>query len=100
MRRKMRKPQNWTIRSYANRITELNEYLTSFPPFGGNQSLPDEEILDLMEFGIPRAWQNQFTIQGFDPQANSVNDFVQFCEHLESTETTNSVSQLSVPCKC
>ena len=99
MRRKMRKPQNWTIRSYANRITELNEYLSSFPPFAADQSLPDEEILDLLEFGIPRAWQNQFTIQGFDPQANTVNDFVQFCERLETTEGSESVGQLSIPRK-
>ena len=96
MRRKMCKPQNWTIRQYTNRMTELNEYLSSFPPFGADQALPEEEILDLLEFGIPRAWQNQFIIQGFDPQANSVNDFVQFCERLESTESTDSVSQATI----
>ena len=94
MRRSMRKPSNMTVREYATRINELNTYLEKFPPNKKRQRLDDDEILDLLEFGVPRSWQNQMTLQGFDPQSDpskKVIDFVKFCERIEnSTQEMNN----------
>ena len=87
MRRFMRKPQSMTIRVYAARVAEINEHLTLFPPFLPNQSLSNDKILEILEFAIPRAWQHKMTRQGYDPLAHSTQDFIQFCERLEETET-------------
>ena len=42
------------------------EYLEKFLPFGAGQFLPEDEILELVEFSLPKEWQKEVTIQGFD----------------------------------
>ena len=44
------------------RVIKINDYLAEFPPtiVGGDAiKLPDGELLDLLEFGIPIKWQRQ-----------------------------------------
>lgn len=86
MRRYMRKPKGQTTREYIARVNEINEYLSLFPPFEADQKLPTDEILDILEFGMPATWQREFWRQGFDPIAHSIEDFTEFCERLEFTE--------------
>lgn len=88
MRRYMRKPRNLTTREFSVRVSELNSYLKSFPPFGNGQELSEEEILDLMEFAVPNAWQKNMVLQGFDPVIHTPSEFVAFCERHEFTEGT------------
>ena len=55
MRRFMRKPRDLSIREYVDRILELNDYLVYFPTKDGEADatkLPDEEIMDILVFGI------------------------------------------------
>lgn len=86
MRRYMRKPREMTIREYLARVNEINSYLPMFP--GGNEGskLPDDELCDILEFGIPSTWQKQMTLQAFDPLEHSPLETVEFCERLETTE--------------
>lgn len=94
MRHNMHKPSHMTIREYATRIKELNAHLEKFPPNKKNQRMDDDEVLDLLEFGVPYSWQNQMTLQGFEPQADpskKVIDFVKFCKRIEnSTQEINN----------
>ena len=79
MRRALRKPRNMLIRIYVNRVLELNDQLESFPGTGNDVNgtkLPEDEVLDLLEFGIPDSWQKAMVLQDFDPQVHAVNDFV------------------------
>ena len=39
-------------------ISELNQYLKQFLLFEDNQELDEDEIIDILEFGIPHLWQN------------------------------------------
>ena len=48
--------------------------------------LPPDEILDLIEFGIPNSWQKAMILQDFDPLQKSVKEFVSFCERMEQIE--------------
>ena len=86
MRRFFRKPVSMTMRAYMARLTEINEKLTRFPPFAANQALPNEELLDIGEYGIPNAWQREMIRQDYDPIENTVSDLVNFCERMERTE--------------
>ena len=88
MRRFLRKPRDMDTRKWSARIQEINSYLPKFPTENGNApaALSEDELLDIMEFGIPAHWQGAMTLQGFNPQSHSVIDFVQFCERLEITD--------------
>ena len=86
MRRYLRKPRDMTTREFAARISEMNQYLKQFPPFEDNQELDEDEIIDILEFGIPHSWQNNMVLQGFDPMESTLAELVDFCERHEFTE--------------
>ena len=44
------------------------EYLEKFQPFGIVQGLPDNNFLELVELSLPREWQKELIIQGFDSE--------------------------------
>ena len=86
MRRFLRKPKDMTTRQWISRVTELNNYLESFPPLRAGTAatkLPDDEILEILEFGIPFSWQKQMLLQNFDPIDKSMQEFTNFCDRLE-----------------
>ena len=67
---------------------ELNGYLKDFPATNGNptQPLNANELLDILEYGVPASWRREFTVQGFDPVDQGLQKFVDFCTRLESCE--------------
>ena len=90
MRRFLRKPGNMTVRAYFSRVNEINSYLTLFPDICPDEpatSLDNNELLDLMEFGIPASWQRELVKIGFDPTNHTIQEFQEFCERMELTET-------------
>ena len=72
------------------RLIEINSYLPEFPPTttGGADpaSLPDDELLDILEFGMPSSWQKQMVLQDFDPLQHTIKQFTEFCERMEQVE--------------
>ena len=84
------------MQDYIARVIEINNYLTEFPPtvVGGDAiKLPDDELLDLLEFGIPIKWQRQMQVQNFKPTAGTLREFQDFCKRLESALEKYSVAQ-------
>jgi hypothetical protein len=87
MRRYMRKPRDMKMRTYRNRVVELNNYLAKFPSdFSDAQKIDDEEIVDILEFGTPNKWQYEMVRLGFDSATATSQALVEFCERLEFTE--------------
>jgi hypothetical protein len=86
MRRYMRKPRDMTTREFSARLMEMNSYLKEFPPFDLDQELAMEELIDILEFGVPNSWQKNMVLQGFDPLIHTPSEFVAFCERHEFTE--------------
>ena len=90
LRRFVRKPITMTSREYVERIREINNFLPRFPPIVRAQNnvpvtaLPDDELVDLLEFGVPSSWQKQMLLQNFDPLDSTLEDFTTFCERLEN----------------
>merc|ERR1712127_29987 len=92
-------PKDITIRQYVGRVQEMNSMLLKFPQPSNTQpatELPQDEILDLLEFGIPSTWHKAMIIQDFDPVSSTVADFTNFCERLERTESTEKISTKSI----
>ena len=39
------------------------DYLEDLPPFGANQVLPEDDLLELVEFALPCEWQKHLIVQ-------------------------------------
>ena len=62
------------------------EYLEKFPPFRAGQCLPEDEILELVEFSLLKEWQKEVIIQGLYSTTQGLTELVKFCERLETAE--------------
>jgi hypothetical protein len=95
MRRYLRKPKDKTIREFVARVREINSWFSTYPVLDGEVNMPqglnEDEILDLLENGIPNSWKKEMLKQGFDITEKSIQEFVEFCERLEICEATNPV---------
>ena len=83
------KPLTMNVRQFVNRVQEINNYLPFFPPqVPGEpiQKLDDDEVIDLMEFGVPRAWQRKMEEHNFDSTNTTIGEFLLFCERMERIE--------------
>jgi hypothetical protein len=63
------KPVDMTVREYFNNLQRINtEKIPFLPPFGGDhQCLRDDEIVEIIVYGIPNSWKHEMTKQDFDP---------------------------------
>ena len=96
MRRKMRKPVDMPIRQYVNHLKRMNdEELPYLPPYAANQNLSDDEITDIIMFGIPKTWTKEMDKQDFDPFRAGVGlrQLTEFCERIEATEDAPTVTR-------
>ena len=65
LRRDTRKPADMTVRMYYQSLLRINyEEVPRLPPYGANQQLSQDEILDILLFGTPRSWQREMERQG------------------------------------
>ena len=62
------------------------EYVEKFAPFGIGQGLPDNKILKLVGFLLPRQWKILLIIQGFNYATHGVTETIEFFERLETVE--------------
>ena len=87
LRRHCRKPRDMKIREYCHLVSMMNaQEFTHLPPWKANQQLPDEEILDIILFGIRKSWEKEMDRQGFDPLDRSLADVIAKLEDIESAE--------------
>ena len=61
-------------------------YLKKLPPFGVGQRLPEDKILELVEFSLLKEWYRELTIQKFDSATQGLTYLVELCERLNTSE--------------
>ena len=87
MRRKMRKPADMKTRTYVNHLHRINyEELPLLPPFKEKQHIADDELLDILLYGLPKSWIKEMDRQDFEPYTELMARTVDFCERLELAE--------------
>ena len=87
LRRECRKPSDMPIRVYWQNLTRMNlEELPFLPPFGANQALTGDEMLDILLCGTPKSWQREMDRQGYDPLTHNPTQVVDFMERIEQSE--------------
>ena len=87
LRRECRKPADMSVKKYVQHLDRLNDTeLELLPPFGANQKLNQDELLDIILFGTPKSWQREMDRQGKDPHLMTVAEVVEFMEQIEAAE--------------
>ena len=76
------KPMGSTTRKWAARVQEYNSLLLEIP--GSRGKLDDDELIEIIEFGLPRSWRNKFIEHNFDASQKTIIELVEFCERLEA----------------
>ena len=62
------------------------KYLKKLLPLWAVQPLPKDEIFELVQFSIPKEWEKEIIIQGFDSKTQGLTDIVKSCERLETSK--------------
>ena len=92
LRRFVHKPATIKTQEFVARLIKINNYLPKFPPTTAGSadpaSLPDDELLDILEFGMPNLWQKQMVLQDFDPLQHPIKEFTEFMEQVEAHKGT------------
>ena len=57
-----------------------NQELPALLPYGDNQTIVNDEVIDIILYGTPKSWQRKMDHQGFDPLENTINEVVSFME--------------------
>ena len=88
MRRYMRKPTGMKTRTYVNLIQAINdEELPNLPPnFNADQKLGQDEITDIIMYGIPKSWVRKMDEHNLDPLEQQLSALVNLCECMEASE--------------
>ena len=84
--------------TYLEYVFYINlEELPNLPPFNPNQSLSNDEIIEILLYGIPKSWQKEMSHQGFDPMSSTIQELVNFMERIKEAEgfDTNETEQPS-----
>jgi hypothetical protein len=64
----------------------LNE-LPRLPPFAANQTLANDEVIDILLFGTPNSWQVEMEKQNWDPMDHTIGEVINFSmERIENAE--------------
>ena len=86
LRRSSRKPADMSVSEYFTAIQRINnEEIPHLPPGRNDQQLSsDEEVLEIIHFGLPNSWKNEMARQGFDPLTTmNMASLLEFCQRLE-----------------
>ena len=95
MRRFFRKSRDQSTRDYVARLIQVNDYLPHFPEADATAKLTDEQLMEVLEFGVPNSWQNVMQMQGFIPADQTPTTFVEFCERIERAEANKGIGTMS-----
>jgi hypothetical protein len=82
-----RKPADMKVRTLYQHMANmiLNE-LPQLPPFAANQTLANDEIIDILLFATPNSWQVEMEKQNWEPMDHTITEVVNFMERIENAE--------------
>jgi len=91
LRRECRKPRDMKVKIYYQHLVRyIGQELTNLPPFGPNQGLGEDEVLDIVLYATPKSWQREMDKQGFDPLEHNLDEVIDFMERIEASEDFDS----------
>jgi hypothetical protein len=85
------------VRATFSRITELNSQLARYPRAAGAlipEPLANDILEDIKVYAMPPKWQQQLTLNGYDPDVHNETELLTRLEALESVETDQGVESV------
>ena len=67
-------------------INKLVEYIHNFSIFLTNPRLPNENIINFIEFVLTHKCQKKILIHRLDSTTKSFNELIELCEHLDTSK--------------
>ena len=86
MSRIMQKPYNMPYRIFQNRVIKMNKYLPMFPGGDESSSFTEKQLVEILEFGLPKKWKKQFNARHYIPTQHSKKRLLMEVEALERNE--------------
>ena len=87
LRYKMIKPRRLTTRQYVCLVRDINSRMDQLPPlFEDSQVLDENELVDSLANKAPRSHKAMLINQGFNPETETLETFVENCERAETTD--------------
>jgi len=83
MRRGMKKPKELSFRKTASAVGRLNNCLPLFPGGSESDKFTTNEIVELLEWSIPKTWRTKFDLDGYVPTNFSKDRLIAECEAIE-----------------
>ena len=88
----MKKPMELSTRKTAAAISKINNNLPCFPEASNNSKFLPSELVELLEWSLPRAWRTKFDLDGYIPTHHPKAKLIEACEAIERNETLTSDS--------
>jgi hypothetical protein len=83
MRRGMKKPKELSFRKTAAAVGRLNNCLPLFPGGSESDKFTTTEIVELLEWSIPKAWRTKFDLDGYVPTNHAKDRLIAECKAIE-----------------
>ena len=85
----MTKPRKLTTRQYVGLVCDLNYSMAQLPPlFEDSEVLKESELVNFLANKAPKSHKAMLIIQGFNPETETLETFVENCERAETTDDT------------
>ena len=97
MRSKITKPRAMTVRKLFSCLTRMNSKLIRFPGADYDDSFTAQQILEIVEFALPKSWAAKFDLQGYIPSLHDKQRLIQECEAMERSEAVKPPAKAAVP---
>ena len=85
--RSFKKPYNMKVKTFINRLNELNNYLTQFPDTGDDFKFKPETMRLIVETAIPSEWRKKLYKNGFYPHKETMAALQLKLEAYEDVES-------------
>ena len=95
MRRGMKKPKELSFRKTASPVGRLNNCLPLFPTGSEADKFSMTEIVELLEWTIPKSWRTKFELDGYVPTNHGKDRLIAECEAIERNSPKLDVTQKS-----
>jgi len=72
-------------------MVDVNGKMIEMPPkFDDSQKFTDEQLVDIVENGLPNRMKTELVCQGFDVVASDMKDLIEKAEAIEAVESVDS----------
>ena len=86
MRRHLKKPSKMRYRLFHAKVLKMNKSLPFFPGATEESKFGEKDILEILEFSLPRAWRAKFDLNNYVPTKHNLTRLLQEVEAIERNQ--------------